>query len=66
MGGKITLLKKQDWDDASMPREYDLRVRIRDNGSPANIATATVRVVITDADDIKPVFQKAAYDEGTS
>ena len=66
ISGEITLLQKQDWDNATTQLQHELLVEIRDNGKPANVATATVRVIVTDADDIKPVFQRSIYEECTS
>ncbi|KAL8603768.1 hypothetical protein ACOMHN_024384 [Nucella lapillus] len=59
--GKVRLIRKLDWDDVNGTRQHDLRVEVRDSWVTPISATVTVRVLLTDADDSKPVFQQEDY-----
>ncbi len=42
---------------------YELEVEARDNGVPRRIGTTTLRISVTDVDDISPRFERSFYQE---
>ncbi|KAK7496158.1 hypothetical protein BaRGS_00012568 [Batillaria attramentaria] len=56
--GQIKLLRTVDWDTEQ--HMYEMKVEVTDKGTPANSASATVRLLFVDADDIPPVWDSGA------
>ncbi|XP_068218882.1 cadherin-89D [Palaemon carinicauda] len=57
--GTITLARTLDYDAG--PKEFHLEVVAKDMGVPPLSSTATVTVVVLDADDLPPVFSHPRY-----
>ncbi|XP_064090061.1 cadherin-89D-like isoform X2 [Macrobrachium nipponense] len=57
--GTITLAKTLDYDAG--PKEFHLQIVAKDMGIPSLSSTATVTVVVLDADDLPPAFAHPHY-----
>mgnify|MGYP001792493636 CR=1 FL=1 len=58
--GNLVVQNPPDFENPNL-RQFDMRIEVRDQGSPPKTATANVRVVIEDVNDNSPKFLNTPY-----
>lgn len=65
-GGKLPQLIVLGNLDRELKDSYDLTIKAVDGGNPQRYSSALLRVVVTDANDNAPKFERSAYDAEVS
>lgn len=65
-GEKLPQLIVMGTLDRELKDSYDLTIKVVDGGSPSRYSSALLRVVVTDANDNAPKFEKSSYEAEVS